>query len=411
MEKKVYHEQMYKYCKLIHESTNLDIELIDTTQSAAIQFQKNPIPKFLEHTRNDDYMVINKKLNLCTPNQIYYFTNNYMLTYIAVGVWQNNTYGGAVITGPFILHTPNELLISDIMHKNKLQPSMRIPLQNYYKTLQNYNGSKRNYLGNLIINIINHPLIETESVYDQQTELVQTNPYVYQTFKESYLAIEKNYEFEEKLLYAVEKGLTEEALKLINKNHLILDTYIYVPNNLFRSAKDLLLIANALYCRTVIKGGVHPVYADSLAKKYIILIEKAYSNADLAPLNRKMLISYCDSVKKLAIKGYSPIITKAIEYIRLNLIEPLSLQDIAEYLHINASYLSTYFKKETGLTITAFIQQERVEKSKYLMVQGEKSIIQIAQSVGYNDSNYFTRIFKKTTTMTPTEYMKSNKVQ
>lgn len=84
----------------------------------------------------------------------------------------------------------------------------------------------------------------------------------------------------------------------------------------------------------------------------------------------------------------------------------ISLENIAERLCLNPSYLSTLFKEETGQAFTNFVQQVRVQKSKELLIQSEDSILDIAISVGFTSQNYYTRTFKKLTGLTPSEFRK-----
>lgn len=70
----------------------------------------------------------------------------------------------------------------------------------------------------------------------------------------------------------------------------------------------------------------------------------------------------------------------------------------------NASYLSCLFKKKTGVNISRYVNQVRVEAAKELLDTTTKCITEICFEVGFNDSNYFAKVFKQITAMTPKEY-------
>ena len=72
----------------------------------------------------------------------------------------------------------------------------------------------------------------------------------------------------------------------------------------------------------------------------------------------------------------------------------------------NAAYFSTMFKKETGITISEYIVQTRMEKAKELLRFTNMSVASICEQVGYADVKSFTRNFKKSTGMKPSEYRK-----
>ena len=119
-----------------------------------------------------------------------------------------------------------------------------------------------------------------------------------------------------------------------------------------------------------------------------------------------MLNEYCDLVKEFNTSKYSHLIKEAIDFIHLNLGNPFSLQDIAASINTNPSHLSRKFKKETGSSITEFINIKRIETAKLYLKNENITITDIAFMVGFNDINYFSRVFKKITSFTPSQYAK-----
>ncbi|QGQ48591.1 helix-turn-helix transcriptional regulator [Metabacillus sediminilitoris] len=120
-----------------------------------------------------------------------------------------------------------------------------------------------------------------------------------------------------------------------------------------------------------------------------------------------MMNEYCDAVIKNSTRHLSPVVKKAVDYIHLHLDHSLSLNEIAAILHVNSSHLSRKFKQDMNMTIIDYINQRRVEEAKLYLQRGNISITEIAFMVGFNDLNYFTRVFKKFTSFTPSQYMKS----
>ena len=82
----------------------------------------------------------------------------------------------------------------------------------------------------------------------------------------------------------------------------------------------------------------------------------------------------------------------------------MSLDVIADRLHYNPNYLSSVFKKETGLTFINYLNNYKIEKSKELLKNHNLSLLDISLSVGYNNQSYFSTVFKKTTSKTPLEF-------
>lgn len=85
----------------------------------------------------------------------------------------------------------------------------------------------------------------------------------------------------------------------------------------------------------------------------------------------------------------------------------LSIGTLAAYVGLTPTYLSHLFKKSTGLTIGQHLLDTRVEMAKRLMRDPQLKFYQVASMAGYEDANYFAKIFKKKTNMTPSEYKES----
>ena len=86
--------------------------------------------------------------------------------------------------------------------------------------------------------------------------------------------------------------------------------------------------------------------------------------------------------------------------------EPLTIPQIAKELHVSVNYLQNQFKKETGDTIRQYLTDVRIDRAKYLLRSGDGKIPDIADQVGYKDTDHFSRVFREATGITPNEYRK-----
>ena len=105
-----------------------------------------------------------------------------------------------------------------------------------------------------------------------------------------------------------------------------------------------------------------------------------------------------------SMKGYSLLVRKILTRIDSDLASDLSLKTQAKQLNMNPSYLSSLFKKETGSTLTEYVNKKRIEHAIFLLNTTTMQIQTIAQACGITDVNYFTKIFKKQIGITPKEY-------
>lgn len=92
---------------------------------------------------------------------------------------------------------------------------------------------------------------------------------------------------------------------------------------------------------------------------------------------------------------------QACGYIARNYAGQLTLQTIADYVHLNPSYFSSIFREIYGITYKDYLNRTRIEKAKQLLLNSNYSIIEIAVSTGYEDQSYFTKTFKSLTNTTP----------
>lgn len=103
-------------------------------------------------------------------------------------------------------------------------------------------------------------------------------------------------------------------------------------------------------------------------------------------------------------KNESPIVEKAVKYIRSHYTSDVTLNDAAKYCFVSREHLSRTFKKETGFGFNEYLNVYRLKKADSLLKNNSKSkISEIALSCGFNDSNYFSKLYKKMYNIAPTK--------
>lgn len=108
-----------------------------------------------------------------------------------------------------------------------------------------------------------------------------------------------------------------------------------------------------------------------------------------------------------AVTDFEPnriVVEKAMEYIRRNFGEPLTLELVADAVHISPSYLSVLFKKYAGTNFSKYLRDYRMEQARLLLTQTHLKVYEIAQRVGYPNSKYFIDLFKEQNKVSPHEY-------
>lgn len=116
------------------------------------------------------------------------------------------------------------------------------------------------------------------------------------------------------------------------------------------------------------------------------------------------MTSVCLSVRNRQESQSETAVQKAMAYIKENYSRDISLDDVSREVNISPYYFSKLFKEEAGENFIEYLTRIRMEKAKELLGNPALSVKEIGMACGYADPNYFSRIFKKHTDMTPREY-------
>ena len=98
------------------------------------------------------------------------------------------------------------------------------------------------------------------------------------------------------------------------------------------------------------------------------------------------------------------ILSHALEYIRSNITNSITITELADFCHCSESYISRIFKKRTGVNINLYINKMRIEAAKNHLLLSHESMADIAAAVVFNDPNYFSSIFSQIIGISPTEF-------
>lgn len=147
--------------------------------------------------------------------------------------------------------------------------------------------------------------------------------------------------------------------------------------------------------RIALENGVTPAHAYGLSDELINRIDQCQSVMDVNAMYMEAIDQIADIIKEAQNKKkYSNYIEQCKQYIDQNYKEKLSLDSLAEYTGLNATYLSHLFSQLEEVTINEYINKVRVERAQNLLKYSDKSIIEIGDYVGFQSQSYFGKIFK-----------------
>ena len=136
-------------------------------------------------------------------------------------------------------------------------------------------------------------------------------------------------------------------------------------------------------------------------EEYLQGIEKIHQAKTVQELHQ-LLLSFVQKHQRQ--KKYSGNVEKVIEILHQHYQEPLTLKEVSESLHLNVMYLGQLFKKETKKSFSAYLNHLRMEKAKQLLLHSNQNVNEIASEIGYNNTTYFSKLFKKIVGRSPKEY-------
>ncbi len=130
--------------------------------------------------------------------------------------------------------------------------------------------------------------------------------------------------------------------------------------------------------------------------KGLFSVEETLSHIDAALARKRKLGSEAQR-----------LVRQAMAYLHEHYAEPISREDLARHLGMSGDYLTLCFRKEVGMAPIAYLNRYRVNQAKVLLAESDKSVTEIAMAVGFSDSSYFGRVFRRQVGVTPDAYRRT----
>ena len=178
-----------------------------------------------------------------------------------------------------------------------------------------------------------------------------------------------------------------------------------LSKNNMQNLKYHFVITIALIARYCIDGGMDVSTSYALSDFYIQKADESNSPEELNVLHRRAALDYAGRMKKLRKDKICSIhVVRCIDYIHDNLHSRITVEELAELVDLNPSYLSRLFKKETGVSVSEYIQQLKIDAAQNMLLYSDFTPARISSILAFPDQSYFTQVFKKYTGLTPRKY-------
>lgn len=228
-----------------------------------------------------------------------------------------------------------------------------------------------------------------------------------QTDSRNHEIIYTRYEIENRFLKYIEQGMASDALRefdQMSRRSMPEDSF---PNFVFYQQPLVsFTILRSLARKAAEHGGLSVILIDEITQTQVQKSLAARTLSDHVTSLREMIQALADGVRqaKLRTCNCSAETAKILEYLSLHYTEEIHIEDLVRLTHFSKAHISSAFKKEVHMSIFQYIARLRCEQAAELLKDTRLSIQDVGSYVGYDDNNYFVKVFKRQYGVTPSAF-------
>jgi AraC-like DNA-binding protein len=384
----------------IHHLTNLNVYILGADEELIFHHEIISIPSFMPGAKMEDILNLHKEMQ--KNNNLYSFINQWGLAYLGYSFSEDSSF--SIIIGPYLQLTPNS---HNLVRKYQLNNHERAELTDFCSQTQLLGADKVQSFASILQLfdiIIEKTVAPIEINKNEKNDVNNKLSEEYRISEDLSKIVNLRYKIEADFLHALARGNATEVTNLLNSDDILFSFSERFPNQPLRRVKNLLIVTNTLFRTVARKKNVPPILIHRISEKFAVQIETKTRLAELQQLQIDMINEYCELIVSSSLSDYSKTTQEVIAYILTYYNKRINLQELAANNFTHPSHLSRKFKQDTGMTITAYQQKVRIHQAKHLLKTESIPIEEVAWMVGYEDSSYFTRVFKKDTGHTPSQY-------
>ena len=165
------------------------------------------------------------------------------------------------------------------------------------------------------------------------------------------------------------------------------------------------VVTTAMITRMCRQHGMELEQAFRLSDFYIQKLDDIHTTDGVKQLHDEMVMDYTEKMRRYNhANTNSKHINTCKEYIYAHIKERITIEDLADALGVSASYLSRLFKKEMGVSVSAYIRNRKIDMAKNLLRFSDASMIEIANRLAFSSQSHFIQQFREVVGMTPKRY-------
>lgn len=409
-------DKAIKSIKAYSQSTGVESFIIDSKGQCVYSFSKNAelcslCQKIQDKTNKPSKCA---SVHLYGSYQAERFGGKYIFfcpmgfVHWAAPITIEDTLFGAFIGGPVLMVDPDEFMLNDIIKENGLSDEHLHELNGHISKVPIIEPERVNSLSELLAIVADNISERTSLSIEQKSESQEIQSDISEWIH--YMkAIEKKdsdystypFEKERMLVSKIALGDKQESQKILNE---ILGYVFFSSGNDFEVIRARILELIVLLSRAAVEGGANVEEIFGLNYKYLSEIYQYKTVEDLTFWLSKIMARFTDCVFNLADIRHKDTIYKAVDYIKRNYANPITLEEVANHVYLNPSYFSKIFKNEMDCTFVAYVNKIRINASKSLLLNNNIPLSDILALVGFDDQSYFTKVFKKEVGITPGKF-------
>ena len=308
-----------------------------------------------------------------------------------------------IILGPYVITAWNENTAKVLLAKVGAQEVMHLPYKAYRCKLPLVQHEMAVHAAVLLVThtVGNEPPREIESI----DILAGGEPANISQVFEDFTVVNKRYELENQFIEAIAQGKTSKSLDLFREIQSLAPGLRFISGDLKDKIAGAAII-RTLVRRAAVQGGLTPVLIDAISQEYAQQMHRALDDAALNDLLELHIAAFCRAIRANKKSNYSIYVKRAVQYIETHLSQPISADTLCRLNGISRAHFVHLFSEETGRTIKQYIARSRCERAAELLENSHLPVHEISNYVGYEDSNYFTKVFKNVMGISPQDYRK-----
>ena len=394
----------------LHEYTELTLELLDAEGNQLMVFGDPPRHCTLMRThvfRHGECAELKRKAGERAQRlgEAYIFTCPANLNCISFPLQYQGELLGCILVGPFLMDKPDSTLVTGIMERYPLTPSLALELYDELESLKVIAPTRVKHLSRLIDHLLS-PLLDSERalMLKTQEKLYQQSRIneTIQMYKEQGASPSQSYLYEKEtaLLARVRTGDVAEVKALLND---LLGYVLFSEGGNPDAVRTRAIELTTLLSRVAMDGGAKADSIYELNGKFLSQMAQANDVDDLCYLLQDVAESFMSATFSNAAMGNAHI-RHALRYMSANYAQPLTLETVAREVGLSPNYLSRLFQESVGVGFREQLNRIRIEESKQLLLNTDYSLADIALAMGFVDQSYFCKVFKRIVGLTPGKF-------